>query len=243
MKEDSISLFISDIHLCESRNDLVTAFFYFIDRIAPEADQLYILGDLFDFWAGDDIETPLTVAVAMHLSALATRGTKIIFIPGNRDFALGRRYAKSAKMEIAPSEVILKREGLLLLHGDELCIDDQAYQRYKRWIRNPLILMLLRHLPKRYRLQLAAKIKNKSEQSTVRKIMDVNDHYTAQYFYKRGVTQMIHGHTHRPAMHHHGNDRYRYVLSDWDITGDYLKLECGKITRHQFNIADFQSLS
>lgn len=243
MQEDSISLFISDIHLSESRNDLVTAFFYFIDKIAPSADQLYILGDLFDFWAGDDIETPLTLSVAKHLSALADRGTEITFIPGNRDFALGRRYAKSAKMEIAPSEIILKQEGILLLHGDELCIDDHDYQRYKRWIRNPLILTLLRHLPKRYRLELAAKIKRKSGQSTARKIMDVNEHYATQYFHKRGVSQMIHGHTHRPAIHHHGNEQYRYVLSDWDITGDYLKLEEGKITRHQFKIADFQSLS
>lgn len=240
MRADSISLFIGDIHLSESRNDIVTAFFYFIDQIAPMADHLYILGDLFDFWAGDDIETPLTIAVAHHFAALADHGTKITFIPGNRDFALGKCYAKQAKMEIAPSELILENEDILLLHGDELCIDDHAYQRYKRWIRHPFILPLLRMLPKSYRLRLATKIKQKSAQSTVRKIMDVNEAYTEQYFQKREVTRMIHGHTHRPATHDYEGGRYRYVLSDWDIQGDYLKLERGKITRHQFNIADFQ---
>lgn len=239
MARAPISLFVSDVHLNESRNDIVTAFCHFIEEIAPTADRLYILGDLFDYWAGDDIETPLTKKIAERLQTLSQKGTEIFFIPGNRDFSLGHHYAKSAGMTLVGEAFILDDE-ILLIHGDELCIDDISYQRYKKWIRNPLILSLLKKLPKSYRLKLVHKIKDKSQQSTTRKIADVNEAYVDRFFKVKKVQTIIHGHTHRPFTHIHNQHNKRYVLSDWDQKGDYLKLENGDISRHILNIDPFQ---
>ncbi len=265
-----ISLFISDIHLSESRNDIVTAFLQFVTEIAPKADRLYILGDLFDFWAGDDIETALTETVAEHLSALAELGVEIFFLPGNRDFALGKRYAKRAHFQILPTEYrLIVEKGdeakvenhfnnidkaiddskestnclaidspILLIHGDELCTDDIAYQRYKRWIRQPMILGLLRRLPKTYRLRLAEKIRQKSRALPHKAIIDVNEAFTEHYFTQKAVSTIIHGHTHRAGIHRYHKGKVRVVLSDWDQTGDYLVLENNQLCRHQFRITD-----
>ena len=265
-----ISLFISDIHLSESRNDIVTAFLQFVIEVAPKADRLYILGDLFDFWAGDDIATPLTEKVAVHLSKLAKSGVEIFFLPGNRDFALGKRYAQQAHFQILPTEYRLIVENdseekilnhlndlnndidgskeranclaiqspILLIHGDELCTDDIAYQRYKRWIRQPMILGLLRRLPRAYRLRLADKIRQKSRDLPNKAIIDVNEDFTEHFFAKKSVSTIIHGHTHRAGIHRYRNGQVRVVLSDWDRTGDYLVLEKGRLCRHTFKITN-----
>ncbi len=243
MSHQAVSLFISDIHLSESRNDIVTAFFAFIENIAPTADRLYILGDLFDFWAGDDIETPLTNSVADALTSLSHKGVEIIFIPGNRDFALGKNYAAKASMTLVGDSLKLEDENILLIHGDELCIDDVEYQRYKKWIRHPLILALLKRLPRRYRLKLANKIRERSKNSPKRAIVDVTPSYVDQFFVKSNAAVIIHGHTHRAGYHRH-LDRYeRYVLSDWDKKGDYLRLEKGVLSRHIFKISPLTMIS
>lgn len=242
MSKQSISLFISDIHLSESRNDIVTAFFYFVENIAPTADKLYILGDLFDFWAGDDIETALTNSVAEKLTILAHQGTEIIFIPGNRDFALGARYAKKASMTLVGESLKIEDDSLLLIHGDELCIEDVEYQRYKKWIRNPIVLAILKRLPKRYRLNLAHKIRTKSKNAPKKAIIDVTSSYVDQFFEAKNVQRIIHGHTHRAGIHQHLGKYQRYVLSDWDEKGDYLKLENGVLSRHIFKVDPFTLL-
>ncbi len=269
-----VSLFIGDIHLSESRNDIVTAFLQFVTEIAPKADRLYILGDLFDFWAGDDIATPLTEKVAAHLSKLAKSGVEIFFLPGNRDFALGQQYAKQAHFQILPTEyrLIVEKDSevkslnylndisddidkdiddsresadylvidspILLIHGDELCTDDIAYQRYKRWIRQPIILGLLRRLPRSYRLRLADKIRQKSRELPYKAIIDVNEDFTKRFFEQKSVSTIIHGHTHRANTHHYPNGKIRIVLSDWDQTGDYLRLEKDQLCRYTFRITD-----
>lgn len=243
MKKSTVSLFISDIHLSESRSDIATAFFAFIDNIAPTADTLYILGDLFDFWAGDDIETPLTEKVAYHLTALSKKGTTIIFIPGNRDFALGKAYAKKASMQLVGDSLKIHQNHILLIHGDELCIDDIEYQRYKKWIRHPLVLAMLKRLPKRYRLKLANKIRTKSKNAPKKAIVDVTSRYVDQFFLQNEVSVIIHGHTHRAGHHWHLDQYERYVLSDWDQKGDYLRLENGVLSRHIFEIDPFTILS
>lgn len=229
-------LFTSDIHLSESRDDIVTAFFAFLENEAIKADALYILGDLFDFWAGDDIETPLTEAVANHFKALDRAGVKLYFQHGNRDFALGETYAKRAAIKVIPPLYRLpENPEIMLLHGDELCIDDHSYQKYKRWIRNPFVLGFLRKLPKRYRLQLAENIRLKSQNRKDREIIDVNETYVEEFMLKESVRILIHGHTHRPDIHQYcGKERIlkRIVLSDWDKSGDYLELQNGKIRRY-----------
>lgn len=231
------TLFVSDIHLSESRNEIVTAFFSFLEEQVEGAAALYILGDLFDYWAGDDIETPLTEALGERLSHLALAGTAIYFQHGNRDFALGKRYAERYNIELIPPFYRPKEyPEALLMHGDELCIDDKRYQRYKRIIRNPFLLTLLRHLPKKYRLGLAEKIRAKSARQSERSIIvDINEAYTVQIFEQYRCEVIIHGHTHRPARHQMRNG-VRYVLSDWDQTGDYLQYRAGQLTRHQIKI-------
>lgn len=243
MNKSLVSLFISDIHLSESRNDIVTAFFAFIEEIAPTADKLYILGDLFDFWAGDDIETALTNSVATALTALAHKGVEIIFIPGNRDFALGKQYAKKASMRLVGESLRLLDDNILLIHGDELCIDDVAYQRYKKWIRHPWILPLLKRLPRSYRLKLANKIRHRSQNAPQKAIVDVSVSYVDQFFQAHNMATIIHGHTHRAGEHCHLDHYKRYVLSDWDQKGDYLRLENGIISRHIFTIDPFTVIS
>ncbi len=243
MNDQTVSLFISDIHLSESRNDIVTAFFAFIETIAPTADRLYILGDLFDFWAGDDIETELTNSVAMALSALSKQGVEIFFIPGNRDFVLGKAYAARANMQLVGDSLKIDNAQILLIHGDELCIEDVDYQRYKKWIRHPFVLALLKRLPRGYRLKLAEKIRMKSQNSPKRAIVDVTPSYVDHYFQAQKVQTIIHGHTHRAGYHRHLDHYERYVLSDWDQKGDYLKLENGKLSRHIFQIEPFKLLS
>lgn len=236
MTDSKVSLFISDIHLSESRDDIVAAFFDFIENIAPTAHTLYILGDLFDFWAGDDIETSLTISVATVLKQLSQKGVEIIFIPGNRDFVLGKRYADKAGMKLVGDFLKIENDQILLIHGDELCIDDLAYQRYKKWIRHPLILGVLKCLPRRYRLNLANKIRIRSKNAPQKAIIDVTLDYVDKYFIDNNINTIIHGHTHRAGYHRH-LDRYeRYVLSDWDQKGDYLRLEKGKLSRHTFII-------
>lgn len=243
MVKAPISLFISDIHLSESRSDIATAFFEFIENIAPTADTLYILGDLFDFWAGDDIETPLTEKVASYLTALSAKGTKIIFIPGNRDFALGANYAKKASMELVGDSLKIFNDQILLIHGDELCIEDLEYQRYKKWIRHPWILAILKRLPKRYRLKLANKIRTKSKNAPKKAIVDVTASFVDQFFLNHQIKVIIHGHTHRAGHHRHLDQYERYVLSDWDQKGDYLRLENGTLSRHIFKIDPFMMIS
>ena len=239
MAKMPVSLFISDIHLSESRSDIAAAFFYFLENIAPQAQKLYILGDLFDFWAGDDLTTPLTNQVAEAFTALANQGTEIFFIPGNRDFVLGARYAKQASMTLVGESCRIENDSILLIHGDELCTDDVEYQRYKKWIRHPLILGILKRLPKSYRLRLANKIREKSKHAPKKAIVDVNQAYVDHYFVDNGVETIIHGHTHRANEHLHLQQYKRYVLSDWDEKGDYLQLENGKLSRHTFNVAPF----
>lgn len=236
MKSERSALFISDLHLSESRSDIVTAFYFFLEKIAPKADALYILGDLFDFWAGDDIRTPITEGVAERLISLKRLGVELYFQHGNRDFALGKRYAKEAGLRIIPPFYMPEAyPNLLLLHGDELCSDDRAYQRYKRVIRNPLILALLRTLPKSYRLKLAARIRHKSQMRGGNKIVDVNELSVRRHFERKKRAIMIHGHTHRAAMHYYPYG-CRYVLSDWDEYGDYLYYKKGRIERKTFKI-------
>ena len=258
-------LFVSDIHLCESRRAISSAFFAFLDQInasygaatdstsiptsiAKEISgklaqsgqiditsgvkKLYILGDLFNFWAGDDIESPIAAEFREHARALVDRGVELYFQPGNRDFAIGKQFAKSCEMSIIPAFYRLpEAPDLMLLHGDELCTDDVEYQRYKRWIRNPITLFILRRTPRSYRLKLANKIRETSKNRADKAIIDVSQETVDRVFKHYGLTKMIHGHTHRPNTHRETFGT-RYVLSDWDKTGDYLvRTDTGDISR------------
>lgn len=225
------SLFIADLHLTDERPQANGRFFHFLNHTAKGADALYILGDLFEYWVGDD-DARSTIAneCAQRIRALVNAGTPVYFMHGNRDFMLAKRYAKASGMQLLadPSAVNLYGTPTLLMHGDTLCTDDTRYLRWRGWVRTPWTLGLLRSLPLKLRHALAERARAKSERAKAIKpyeIMDVNQNAVAQAMQTAQATRLIHGHTHRPAHHAlniDGHARERWVLPDWYGEGGYL---------------------
>lgn len=218
------ALFVADVHLCESRPAASARFFDFLHDKTSQAQSLYILGDLFESWVGDDdLAAPLHQTVATHLAELSARGVKIYFMHGNRDFMLAEHFARLCGMQLLADPVVVDLYGTptLLTHGDMLCTADVDYQRYRRVMRHPWMLKLLRALPLSLRQTMAQRARAGSEQAKMHKsaiIMDVDPEAVIALFKQYGVRRMIHGHTHRPAQHsldiqdvHHE----RWVLPDW----------------------------
>jgi len=234
-------LLISDLHLHEQRPDIARAFFRFLQETAPQADALYILGDFFEVWIGDDAISPFQQQVATALKQLADSGTRIYLMHGNRDFLIGNAFCRQAGCRLLKDPALLQHNGesILLMHGDSLCTDDHDYQRMKRILRNPLSLFILRHLPLKTRRKLAGDLRAKSRSQTRMKaaeITDVNAAAVEQTMQRHGVRTLVHGHTHRPAIHALGENRQRIVLGDWDSHGWYLQLDENGIEQHSFAI-------
>lgn len=213
--------FISDLHLSEEQPEITAQFLQFMREKAPLADELYILGDLFDFWVGDDEESPLIDSVKQAITSVADSGVRCYFIHGNRDFLIGKRFAREAKMTILPDyEVIdLYGEKTLICHGDTLCTDDVKYQKFRQKVHQKWLQCLFLTLPLWIRLKIANKIRNKSQcdkQNKTIEIMDVNLPFTEKMLSKFSATQIIHGHTHRQAVHI-GKKFTRIVLGDWNV--------------------------
>ncbi|MDB5980105.1 MAG: lpxH [Pseudomonas sp.] len=226
-------LLISDLHLEEQRPDITRAFLDLLDGRARGAEALYILGDFFEAWIGDDAMSPFQQSICQALRALSDSGTKIFLMHGNRDFMLGRRFCKAAGCTLLadPSVVQLNGEPVLLMHGDSLCTRDEAYMRMRRYLRNPLTLFVLRHLPLRTRHKLARKLRSESRAQTKMKandIVDVTPEEVPRIMAQYGVHTLIHGHTHRPAIHklQVGDEpAKRIVLGDWDKQGWALQVD------------------
>ncbi|KAF7598880.1 MAG: UDP-2,3-diacylglucosamine diphosphatase [Candidatus Dactylopiibacterium carminicum] len=225
-------LFISDLHLCAERPETTAAFLRFLSGPAREADALWILGDLFESWVGDDeLDDPFCASIADVLSALTGSGVKTSIIVGNRDFLLGKRFAARSGTHLVAEPALIEWNGhrIVLLHGDAQCTDDLAYQRFRRRIRSPLSLALLRLLPLSWRLRLANRIRQRSESATHDKpsdITDVNPQAIEQAFRRTGAEWMVHGHTHRPARHLlavDGLEKQRWVLADWHAQATWLE--------------------
>ena len=218
------ALFVADVHLCETRPAASARFFSFLRETAPDASALYILGDLFEAWVGDDdLKSPLHREVANHLSTLAAQGVQTFFMHGNRDFMLAGHYAQLCGMQLLSDPVVIDLFGTstLLTHGDTLCTADIDYQRYRRVVRHPLVIRVLNALPLTLRHALARRARTGSEQAKTQKphaIMDVDPVAVTDIFTRYGVQRMIHGHTHRPAHHQfivNGEKYERWVLPDW----------------------------
>jgi UDP-2,3-diacylglucosamine hydrolase len=217
------TLFISDLHLHESRPLITRAFFRFLDTTAKDADALYILGDFFDAWIGDDDDQPLVKEVANALRTLSESGTAIFLMHGNRDFLLGEKFANFAKATIIPEETRINLYGkeTLLLHGDSLCTADDDYQQFRSMVRNPVWQQQFLTQPLATRRAIATELRNKSKSMNSLKaadILDVTPSEVEAVFKHHQVTQMIHGHTHRPARHQLMIDNQkseRIVLGDW----------------------------
>jgi UDP-2,3-diacylglucosamine hydrolase len=226
------TLFIADLHLCAQEPAITAGFLRFLQRDAVHADALYILGDLFEAWIGDDDPEPLHAEIAAALKALQQAGIPCYFIHGNRDFLLGERFAQASGMTLLPEQQVIDLYGrrILIMHGDTLCTDDQAYQEFRRKVHNTWIQKLFLALPLRWRLKIAAKMRARSQQTNQYKseaIMDVNPQAVEQAMLHHNVHWLIHGHTHRPAIHPlmlSTGKAQRAVLGAWHVEGSMIKV-------------------
>jgi UDP-2,3-diacylglucosamine hydrolase len=233
------TLLVSDLHLAPERPEMLAAFERFCAGPARAAAQLYVLGDLFDAWVGDDqLREPLAAAVAASLSRVATAGVEVGVMRGNRDLLLGPRFAAAAGANLLPDAVVGAIAGTptLLLHGDTLCTDDAGYQRYRARVHDPSLQRRFLALPYPVRRALVAFIRSRSRATTAHKaaaIMDVNAGAVVAAFVMHRVDRLIHGHTHRPGCHDVslGERRVqRWVLPDWYDAGGYLEIDASAAT-------------
>lgn len=228
----STTLFIADLHLSENEPAITAGFIAFLESEAVHADALYILGDLFEFWIGDDDPSKLHIEVAQALAALHDKGVPCYFIHGNRDFLIGKRFAQRCKMTLLPDETVINIYGyqVLILHGDELCTDDPGYLRFRKIIRNSLIKNIFLMLPLFLRLKIANKLRQQSKISNRGKssvMMDVNQLAVIKKLQDYNVIYMVHGHTHRPAIHDmtiDGKLSQRAVLGAWHESGSVFRV-------------------
>ena len=221
--------FIADLHLSENRPHLLALFRQFMQEQAPEAEKLYILGDLFDFWIGDDEQSDLISEVQQLIRHLTEQGVPCYFQHGNRDFLIGKKFANACGLTLLPTYQVIDLYGTptLLCHGDTLCVDDVKYQQYRKKVHQKWRQWLFLHLPLKVRLNIAEKIRAKSRQDKQLKsteIMDVNADFVQQMFAQFHVTQMIHGHTHRQKHHEIPPHFHRIVLGDWGETSSLLEV-------------------
>jgi UDP-2,3-diacylglucosamine hydrolase len=231
------AVFLSDLHLAPSQRASAAAFRRFAAGPARTASAVYVLGDLFDWWVGDDqLRGTFYRGVADALRSVADAGVPVHLARGNRDFLLGPEFAQAAGASLLPERNVLDLAGVptLLTHGDELCTDDAAYQSFRARTRTPEWRRDILRKPYLVRRGIAAALRLGSRRATANKpeaIMDVNAGAVAEAFRSHGVIRIIHGHTHRPARHAHvvdGIARERLVLAAWHGEGRYLAVdECG----------------
>lgn len=227
------SLLISDLHLSQQRPGTVDLFLRFLREQAGDAGALYILGDLFDAWIGDDNALPPAPEVIQALRRLADSGCSVFVMHGNRDFLLGSEFTQATGSQLLPDPWVAELGGqsTLLTHGDLLCSDDLEYQQARQMLRSPAFIQDFLSRPIEERVQLAAEYRRRSGEVVSLKsadIMDVNQHTVEHYMREHGVSRLIHGHTHRPALHEFeldGKPAQRYVLEDWhEQSGSYLRI-------------------
>jgi UDP-2,3-diacylglucosamine hydrolase len=231
------ALFISDLHLADERAQANETFIAFLEGEARSADALYILGDFFEYWIGDeDLGEPFNAVIAGLLRGVSQRGTALYLMHGNRDFLIGERFceAAGARLLADPSVVPLDGEPTLLMHGDTLCTDDHDYQAWRRTARDPAwqAAFLAKPLAERRGTIMALREKSKAViQAKPAEIMDVSESAVREAFRRHGVRRLVHGHTHRSGHHRLEVDARaceRWVLPDWYGRGGYLELAAGE---------------
>jgi UDP-2,3-diacylglucosamine hydrolase len=233
----SHSLFISDLHLSIHTPKTTQRFHYFIRHIAPKAEALYILGDLFEYWAGDDdLDAPFHLEITTALRNLSLHGTTISIMHGNRDFLMSKHLAAACNAKLLADPIMLDLYGTptLLSHGDTLCTDDTDYLAFRQQVRNASWQKKFLELPLAHRKAQIEQVRAKSESEKQHKsvsIMDVNLQAVNETLIEYNFPRFIHGHTHRPAHHlHHieGHTCDRWVLGDWDKHANALHCEADK---------------
>lgn len=221
-----VAYFISDLHLQESHPRTAAAFFQFLAGPAPQAQQLYLLGDLFEYWAGDDdLVSPFNRAVADALRALADSGVAVFWIAGNRDFLVGADFAAAAGLTLLaePHVTTIAGTRVALVHGDAECTDDDAYMAFRAQVRDRAWQQQFLAMPLSQRKAIVAGLREGSRDAHAGKsmaIMDVTPAAIDALHAATGSATIIHGHTHRPALHRDdARGRTRYVLPDWELDG------------------------
>ena len=245
----TVALFVSDVHLHEALAGTTQAFVDFLGTHAPRARRLYLLGDLFEYWAGDDdLDTPYHLNIAETIRRVSEAGTAVFWIAGNRDFLVGQHFANAAGLTLLhdPHVEDIAGQRVVLVHGDAQCTDDQAYMAFRAQVRQPEWQAQFLGQPLATRKAIIEGMRTGSREAQRMKsyeIMDVNPGAINSLFASTGAALMIHGHTHRPATHvHHvdGKRCVRHVLPDWDADGEtarggWLAMDSGgKVTR--FNL-------
>lgn len=228
--------FISDLHLTPERPLPVQLFYRFIKECAPQTQALYILGDFFEAWVGDDdLAQPFHRDIATALKSLSEQGVAVFFLPGNRDFLIGQAFAEAAGLTLLddPTEVELFGVPTLLTHGDIFCTDDATYQDFRQQVRTPAWQQHFLAQPLAQRHVQAKTLRERSEHAKAGKkpeIMDVNNAAIGKMLEVHPVKRIVHGHTHRPARHEYplnGEIGERWVLPDWYENGGYLACDEG----------------
>jgi UDP-2,3-diacylglucosamine hydrolase len=231
------TLLISDLHLDPGAPGIARQFLAFLDEAASEARALYILGDLFEAWLGDDDPDPAGREIVTALRRLTNAGVPCYFMHGNRDFLVGRRFARETGCTLLDDGTVVDLHGerVLLMHGDVLCTEDTSYQRLRRILRNPVVDFTVRHLPLATRRRLGQRLRAGSRMhvgATPPEIMDVTPAAVLETMRRAGVRTLVHGHTHRPAIHRFeldGQPARRIVLGDWYTQGSVLEWRDGGI--------------
>ena len=239
----TLALFISDLHLQPSHPATSEAFFAFLKDRAMAAESLYLLGDLFEYWAGDDdLETLHPQLVAKALRAVSDAGVKVYWIAGNRDFLVSTGFAEAAGLTLLDEPHVASIGGhrIVLVHGDAQCTDDVKYMQFRSQVRTQQWQQQFLSLPLAKRKEIIAGLREGSREAQSGKdyeIMDVTPQAIDELFAATGADVVIHGHTHRPAVHQYG-ERKRYVLPDWDLDaevprGGWIAIDAsGAISRH-----------
>ncbi|MCP4302690.1 MAG: UDP-2,3-diacylglucosamine diphosphatase [Gammaproteobacteria bacterium] len=225
------TLFISDLHLEAGKPEIGKQFLNFLKGEATQAEALYILGDLFEYWVGDDDPNPHYKVMKAAIGELVDAGVPVHFMHGNRDFMIGEQFAEETGVTLLddPKPIDLYGQKVLLSHGDALCIDDVNYQQMRLMTRNPEWQAMMRAKPLEERIEIAKRARRESQEynaSVDDDIMDVNQDAVIGTFRQRGVDILLHGHTHRPAIHDvdlNGKTGQRIVLGDWYEQGSVVR--------------------
>ena len=225
------SLLISDLHLCAKQPHCAQLFLHFMQHTAPRAEALYVLGDLFESWAGDDeLDDPFHQQITRALSTLAASGTQLFIMHGNRDFLMAEKWAAACHATLLPDPALVNLYGTptLLTHGDTLCTDDAAYQSYRSQVHEPAWQQQFLNQPLAQRKAFIEQLRMRSENEKSHKssnLMEVNDTAVSNLLREHNYPRLIHGHTHRPQRHQHEVDSHiceRWVLGDWDNNANAL---------------------